>query len=129
MRVANKVVALLLLPMFLFTSPALAGQTRVVDSAAMAEALAARAADEQAQREVVQRVLDRSDVREVAARLGLDVERASSVVSTLDGAELGTLAQHAGAVEADALAGGANTIVISTTTLLLILIIVILLAK
>ena len=54
---------------------------------------------------------------------------AGSAVATLSGAELDTLAQHAGAVEAAALAGGANTIVISLTTLLLIVIIVILLAR
>ena len=129
MRTMNKAVALLLLPMFLVSSPAFAQQARVVDASAMDQALAAKAESESAQREVVRRVLDRADVRAMAARMGLSVEQADSAVATLSGAELGMLAQHAGAIEAQALAGGASTIVISTTTLLLVLIIVILLVR
>jgi hypothetical protein len=129
MRIANKIVALLLLPMFLVSSPALAQQARVVDADAMNQALAGKAESESAQRELVRRVLDRADVREMAARLGLSIERADSAVATLSGADLAALAQHAGAIETEALAGGANVIVISVTTLLLLLIIVILLVK
>ena len=129
MHLANKVAALLLIPILLISSPALAQQIRVVDSAAMDRALASKADSERAQREVVRRVLERDDVRQMAARMGLSVRDAGSAVATLSGAELGTLAEHAGAVEAAALAGGANTIVISVTTLLLLLIILILLLK
>lgn len=125
----NRIVTLVLLPAFLFASPAFAQQTRVVDAALMNQALAHKAASETAQRDLVRRVLDRSDARQVAASLGLSAERASSAVGMLSGAELNTLAQHAVAVEANELAGGANTIVISLTTLLLVLIIVILLVK
>ena len=129
MHVTNKVVALLLLPVWLVSSPALAQQARVVDSAAMNQALASRANSELAQRELVRRVLNRDDVRQTAARMGLSLEDAGSAVATLSGAELETLAQRAGDVEAVALTGGANTITISATTLLLLLIIVILLVK
>ena len=129
MRLANKMIALVLLPLFCAASPALAQQPRVVDSATMSQALADKADSETAQRALVRRVLDRADVREVASRMGLSVELADSAIATLSGVELGTLASHASAVEAGALAGGANTVVISVTTLLLILIIVILLAK
>ena len=129
MRFRNRIVTLVLLPAFLVASPAFAQQSRVVDAALMNQALAGKAASETAQRDLVRRVLDRSDAREVAASLGLSAERASSAVGMLSGAELNTLAQHAVAVEANALAGGASTIVISVTTLLLLLIIVILLVK
>ena len=128
MHLMNKLVALLLVPAFLVTSSAFA-QTRVVDSAAMSQAQASRADTEIAQRELVRRVLDRDDVRQVAGRLGLNVADASSAVGTLSGPELSMVAQHASAVETAALAGGANTIAISVTTLLLIIIIVILLVK
>jgi hypothetical protein len=129
MRSIHRVVALLLVPLFLVSSPALAQQARIVDASAMHDALAARAATEREQRETVLRALDREDVREMAARFGLDVADARSAVAALDGADLSALAQHAGALEASDLAGGANTIVISTTTLLLLIIIIILLAK
>ena len=129
MRIVKKSVALVL-AVFLVSSPALAQQPRVVDSSAMSQALTAKADSESEQRELVRRVLDRADVREVAARMGLNVEQAHSAVATLSGAELDTVAQQASAVEAVALAGGAgSTIVISTVTLLLIIIIVILLAR
>jgi hypothetical protein len=129
MRIANKFVALLLLPGLLLASPALAQQARVVDAATMSQALAGHADAEAAQHDQVRRVLDRTEVREMAARMGLDIADARTAVSTLSGPELGTLAQQATAVEAQALAGGATTVVISLTTLLLILIIVILIAK
>jgi hypothetical protein len=127
MHLSQKLVAILLLPVFLVSSPALAQQARVVDSAAMSEALAHQAGAEDAQRDLVRRVLDRDETREVAARLGLDLADARSAVATLGGGQLSTLAQHAGAVESAALAGGQNYVVISVTTLLLILIIVLLL--
>jgi hypothetical protein len=129
MRFTNRLVALLLVPFFLVSSPALAQQDRIVNAAAMHEALAGKAAAERGQRDLVLRVLDREDVREMAARFGLDVADARAAVAAMDVADLGTLAQHAGALEASDLAGGANTIVISTTTLLLLIIIIILLAK
>lgn len=123
----TKVVALVLLPVLLVTSPAFA-QQRVVDSGAMQQALAAQADLERTQRETVLRVLDRADAREIAARMGLSVERANLAMASLSGAELNTLAQQASAVDTT-LAGGSKTLVISTTTLLLVLIIVILLLK
>jgi hypothetical protein len=129
MRIPSKIVALFLLPVFLISSPAFGQQARIVSPAEMSLALAGKAAADNAQRDLVRRVLDRSDARAVAARLGLSVQQAESAVTVLSGAELNTLAQHAAAVESNTLAGGANTIVISLTTLLLILIIVILLAK
>ena len=128
MQISKKVVTLFLLPAFLISTQAFAQQSRVVDSVALNQALASKADTEQSQRALVRQVLDRSDAREMASRLGLTVERADSAVATLSGAELNTLAQHAAAVDASALAGGANTVVLSVTTLLLILIIVILLA-
>lgn len=128
MQISKKVVTLFLVPAILVSTQAFAQQTRVVDSVSLSQALATKTATENSQRELVRRVLDRSDARQLAERFGLSVERASTAVATLSGAELNTLAQHAAAVDGTALAGGASTVVISVTTLLLILIIVILLA-
>jgi hypothetical protein len=101
----------------------------VVDNQALSAALAGRVDAERAQRDAVQRVLGRDDVRAIAARMGLDMAQATSAVATMAGPELAAAAQQATAVESAALAGGASTVVISTTTLLLVLIIVILLAN
>lgn len=128
MTMMNRIVAILLLPVLLVASPAFAQQARVVDSAAMNLALASQSELERTQRELVRSVLDRAEAREIAARMGLSLERADSAVATLSGPELANLAQQASAADT-ALAGGSRTIVISTTTLLLVLIIVILLLK
>lgn len=129
MLISRKVVTLFLLPVLLCSTQAFAQQTRVVDAVSLNQALTQKAEAETAQRDLIRRVLDRSDAREVAARFGLSVQQANSAVATLNTADLNALAQHAGAVETSALAGGASTLVISTTTLLLVLIIVILLAN
>ena len=129
MRITLKPVAMLLLPILLVSTTAFAGQqSRVVDGAALRQALAAHAGAEQDQREAVRRVLGRDDVQQIADRMGLDLAQASAAVGTLSGADLTAAAERAGAIEAS-LVGGQNRIVISVTTLLLILIIVILLAK
>ena len=129
MRLMNKISALTLIPIFLLSSPALADQRRIVDAAAMDQALAGKAETERTQRDAVQRVLDRDDVRQVAASMGLSVADARAAVATLSGAELGSLAAQASAVEAAALSGGVSNITISLTAALLILIILILLIK
>ncbi len=129
MRILNRCVAGCLVGAMCYTTPAFAGQTRIVDNQALSAALAAHADGERAHRATVQRVLERDDVRAVAARLGLDMAQATSAVATMSGPELATAAQQAAAVESSALAGGANTVVISTTTLLLVIIIVILLSN
>lgn len=130
MYFVNKLSAVLLIPIFLLSaSPALAQQSSIVDGAAMSQALAGKAESERGQRDLVRRVLDRDEVRGVAASMGLSLNGASAAVATLSGAELETMAAQAGAVEAAALSGGASTITISLTVALLILIIVILLVK
>lgn len=129
MRLMTRTVALVLTSSLLVSSPVFAQQARVVDSAALNRALADQAANERTERAQLERVLAREDVRQLASRLGLDVARATSAIATLGGADLGTAARHAAALEAADLAGGASTVVISTTTLLLVLIIVILLAN
>jgi hypothetical protein len=122
----RKIVAAFIACSFLLTSPVVA-QSHVVDQAALGKAVADRAAADQQNREVVLGLLHRSDVREVAARLGLDVTRAEGAVSTLSGDELADLAAQASQV--DAQMEGGDVVVISVTTLLLIIIIIILLAN
>jgi predicted amino acid dehydrogenase len=117
MRITLKPVAVLLLPVMLAASPAFAAQ-RVVDAAALQRALAAQSAAEEAQRAEVRRVLDRTEVQELAARMGLDLADARSAVATLSGVQLAQAAERAQAVDV-AIAGGQATIVISLTTLLL----------
>ena len=127
MRIRTTVVALVVSSL-LWNSSAMAQQRHVVDPAAMRQAIADQAMTDQQNRDDVLGVLHHSQVRELAGRLGLSVTRAEGAVSTLDSAELASLAEQARMADAQ-LAGGADPIVISVTTLLLIIIIVILVAR
>lgn len=127
MRNRTTVVAVVVASL-LWNSSAVAGQRHVVDPAAMRQAIADQALTDEKNRDAVLSVLNRSEVRELADRLGLSVTRAEGAVSTLNSEELAGLADQARTADAQ-LAGGADKIVISVTTLLLVIIIVILLAR
>ncbi len=109
--------------LLLWSAPAFAQERHIVDPAAMQQAITTQATTDQQNRAVVGSVLQRSQVREVAERLGLDVTRAEGALSTLTSAELAELAGPARQIDAQ-LAGGA-TIVVTTTTVLIILLVII----
>lgn len=80
-----------------------------------------------ADREAIQILLQREDVRQIAGSAGLDLQRASAVAGVLSEAELESLAPLARDLNAG-LAGGNDTIVISATTLIIILLIILILS-
>ncbi len=112
-------------PAALAQGPAAAPQT-AASPAALDALMAEQVRVDEANRQAVRDVLDRGQVRDVAARAGLDLERARHAVGTLTGAELQEIADHARHVDAS-LSGGASTLVISTTAIIIILLVVILL--
>ena len=79
-----------------------------------------------ADRADVLRVLEHPAVKEVAARAGIDLRRAASAVTTVDGHQLEAMASQARQVE-QALAGGQSRVVISTTVIIIALLVIILL--
>jgi hypothetical protein len=109
----------------LIVAPAAHAQNHTVGRAALELAVQQRVSQEQADREAIVSLLNRSEVRQVAARAGLSLEKVEAAVSTLHGDDLREVASQAREVNND-LAGGASTIVISTTTIIIVLLIVIL---
>lgn len=97
----------------------------VASSEALDRLVAADLARENADRQAIRDLLQRSDVREIAAQNGLDIRKAEAAVSTLSGKELQDAAARARLAQ-DQLAGG-SSITITTTTLIIILLVVILL--
>jgi hypothetical protein len=79
-----------------------------------------------ADRQAVQALLLRADVRRIAGAAGLDLERASAAAATLSGTQLESLAGQARALDTD-LVGGDSKVVLTTTTIIIILLILILL--
>jgi predicted xylose isomerase-like sugar epimerase len=96
-----------------------------VPQSALDQAVQARVARQQADRDSIKSLLRRADVREIAEKSGLSIVKAEAAVSLLQDDELRELAQQARQAEND-LAGGASTIVISTTTIIIVLLIIIL---
>jgi hypothetical protein len=92
--------------------------------AAIDRALAERAAAADTDRQVIHRVLDRSEVKDVAGQMGVDIQRLQSAVGVLDANQLAQVASQAREVDRD-LAGGATTVTITTTTIIIALLIII----
>jgi hypothetical protein len=109
----------------LLVAPAAQAQTHVIQKSALAQAVQDRVSQDQADRDAIASLLQRAEVRQIAAKAGLSLAKAEAAVSTLNGQPLRDLATQARQANND-LAGGASTIVISTTTVIIVLLIVIL---
>ena len=108
----------------LMIAPMASAQDHVINKSALDQAVQQRVSQQQADRDVIISVLHRADVREIASKAGLSVEKAEAAASTLQGKDLETAAAQARQVQNN-LAGG-STIVISTTTIIIVLLLVIL---
>jgi hypothetical protein len=108
-----------------FPSLAAAGQQHAVAPGAIAAAVADHAAKQDADRESIRQVLSRPEVREVAAKAGIDMARVSAAADTLSGSDLERAAEAARQIS-DSLVGGESSIVLSTTTIIIALLVLIL---
>jgi hypothetical protein len=126
MRTVRQFLALLLSMLIIPAGSAFAGQRHVVDPGQLAAAVAERLAAQDADRAVVRGTLARPEVRDVAARLGVDMTRMTTAVDTLSGADLERAAATARQVNGE-LTGGASTITLSTTTIIIALLVFIVL--
>src|SRR3954467_13232820 len=93
---------------------------QVLDAAVQQHVLAA-----EQDRETVRQFLQRSDVRTVAGKYGIDLRRADTAVTTMNAADVASAAAQARAAD-QALTGGASTVTISTTTIIIALLVLIL---
>jgi hypothetical protein len=129
MRRSVSVLCVLLCILVAVPPGASAQQAGAIQHAAPPEALDQALDDHlstvDADRAVVQRLLERPDVRALAADIGLDVRRAQSAVATLAGDQLTELAARARQAEQQ-LAGG-QSVTISYTLIIIGLLILILL--
>ena len=108
----------------LIVAPTASAQSHVIGKNALEKAVQERVARDQADREAILTLLQRADVREVAAKAGVSLEKVTAAVATLEGEDLREIASQARQVNNE-LAGGA-TVVITTTAIIIILLIIIL---
>ena len=109
----------------LLIAPMASAQDHVINKSALDQAVQQRVTQQQADRDVIISVLHREDVREIASKAGLSIEKAEAAASTLQGSDLAIAAAQARQVQNN-LAGGASTIVISTTTIIIALLLILL---
>lgn len=115
-----------ILLVLLVAIPPVYGQTsHTAPTSALDAAVQDHAASRAGDREAIQRLLARPEVRKVAGDAGIDLRRAAQVVATLDEAALAGVAAQARQVE-EALAGGQSRVTISTTAIIIALLLIIL---
>ena len=110
--------------MLALSASAVAQERHAVDPAALAHSVTQHVGQQDANRAAIHEALARPEVREMAGRAGIDLDRADRTVDTMGGESLDRMASAARDVN-QALVGGASTVVISTTTIIIALLIVI----
>jgi hypothetical protein len=100
-------------------------QRHAVTPQSIAATVADRAADQDTARAAIRQALGRPEVREMAEKAGMDLQRVTAAVDTLSGTDLQRASAAAQNVN-QALVGGASTIVVSTTTVILALLLLLL---
>ncbi len=102
-------------------------QQTVVSDRDIQAAIDAKIDQANADRQAIQVMLQREDVRQVAGAAGLDLKRASAAAAVLSGSSLEMLAAQARTVNEGGIVGGDERIVFTTTGIIIILLILILL--
>jgi len=126
MSIARRLLVAPLIMLMATAAPSFADQRHLVDPSQLAAAVGEHAARQDADRAAVREALDRAEVKDVAAKLGVDLNRAAAAVDTMNGDDLTRAADAARQVNRQ-LVGGASNVVLSTTTIIIILLVVILL--
>ena len=123
--VRRLLVAPLILVM-MASSSAFAGQQHVTDPSQIAATIEQHVAKQDTDRAAIRVALARPEVRDIAAKMGVDLTRATSAIDTMAGDDLARAADAARQVNQQ-LVGGASTIVISTTTIIIALLLIVIL--
>jgi hypothetical protein len=100
MRYLRSAAALALVAQLAWPTWATAGQSSIVDAAALDAALASHVSEDQAARQRVATLLSRPEVRQIAEANGFDLVRAQGAVATLQGEDLRTLDAMAASYDA-----------------------------
>jgi hypothetical protein len=125
MRTITTLLGALLIGILGLSTPARAQERHAVPPSALAAAVTDHAESLDADRNAIREALKRPEVRTVAERIGIDIDRAEASIESLDASTATRAAESARQIN-EALVGGANTITISTTTIIIALLIIIL---
>lgn len=124
MRTIRTVLVATLVSMLAVTPSLFAQERHAVNRSALAQAVTDQVARQDADRAAIHDALNRPEVREIAAKSGVNLDRMQASIDTLSGPQLSQVASAAQQVN-QAFVGGASTVVISTTTIIIALLVVI----
>lgn len=112
-----------------FAGAARAGEERpkVVADADIQAQIDQRLDTERADRQAIQDLLARPDVRKVAGTAGIDLERAKTAAGVLSGDDLANVAAQAHALNGGV--GGVERVTLTVTTIIIVLLLIIILAS
>ena len=125
MRLLRKCLVGLLVLLTASSSSAYGQNRHVVRSASIAGAVDAHVASQNADRAAIRETLERPEIRDLATRVGIDLDHVTESIGTLSGADLENAASAARQVNEE-LVGGASSVTLSTTTIIIVLLAVIL---
>src|ERR671919_1907843 len=124
MSISRRLIAPVILVLVASTA-VFAGPQHLVAPSELAAAIDERVAAGDADRAAIREALARPEVRESAAKLGLDLARATAAIDTMEGSDLARAADAARRVNEQFVGG--DSITLTTTTLIVILLLLILL--
>ena len=127
MPILRQLLAVLLMLLTIATGSAVADERHVIDPSQLAAAMRQHVGAQDTDRAAVREALARPDVQQVAASIGIDLNRVTSSVDTLSGRELQEAAMTARQIN-QSLVGGASSISTTTIIILLLILIVLILA-
>jgi hypothetical protein len=125
MRTLRRILVTAFVLTLMSAAVASAQQSHVISTSALDQAVQQRVSQDQADRDAIRSLLQRSEVKDVARKAGLSLEKAEAAIGSLQGDDLRQMAGQARVVDQQ-LAGGASTIVISTTTIIIVLLVILL---
>ena len=125
MRLLRKCLVVLLVLLTASSSSAYVQNRHVVRSTAIAAAIDAHLASQDADRAAIRETLEQPEIRDLATRVGVDLEHVTASIDTLSGADLENAASAARRVNEE-LVGGASSVTLSTTTIIIVLLALIL---
>ena len=125
MRLLRECLVGLLVLLTALSSSVHAQNRHVVRPADIAAVVDAYVSSQNADRAAIRDVLERPEVRDVATRIGIDLDHVTASIGTLSGPDLVGTASAARQVN-ESLVGGASSVTLSTTTIIIILLALIL---
>ena len=125
MRLFRECLVGLLILLTALSPSAYAQNRHVVHPADIAAAVDAHVSSQNADRAAIREALERTEVRDTATRIGIDLDHVTASIGTLSGSDLEAAASAARQVN-ESLVGGASSVTISTTMIIIILLALIL---